>query len=452
KRFKPDDHKQMNAICSLAGGMNAMKCSQIWIVGVVLLLIATPARGAGTYLSSGGPISQSMGGASTAAPLDPIGALHWNPATASGLNRELGVGFGLLQPLTETRSSIAGLGGGASESESGVAILPSIGWIHRADDSPVTFGLGVMSVAGFSNNFEASATNPFFLPQSNTPGVPGGFGRVYTRADFLQIAPIVSVSLSESFSVAAGPTLTLGQLFIDPLVTTAPNDADGSGAPRYSSGRASRVHFGGGFQLGAYYITDTCWHFGASLKSPQWMEEFRYFTEDELGLPAIGRAKLDLPMILSLGTAYSGLPGYTLAMDVRYYDYKNTDGFGPHGFNADGSINGLGMSSVMQLAFGVQYEVSDDLQLRAGYTYNQNPFQDAEATFSVAATLIYQHQLAAGFTKKLTENVSANFAYTYYPENSLTGPIVTPTGAIPGSSVTTELQVHHLNFGVGIRY
>lgn len=393
-----------------------------------------------------------MGGASTAAPLDPIGALYWNPATASGLNRELSVGFGLLQPLTETSSSIAGLASGTSESEAGVNVLPTVGFVHRDDDSAITYGLGVMAVAGFGNNYRASNTNPFFLPQSNAVGTPGGFGRLFARAEFLQIAPVMSISLSENFSVAAGPTLTLGQLFLDPLFTLSPNDADASGVPTYSSGRASRIHFGGGVQFGAYYITESRWHFGASLKSPQWMEDFRFFTEDELGRPLVGEAQLDLPMIVSLGTAYSGRPGYTFAMDLRYYDYKNTDGFGPHGFKADGSLNGLGMSSVMQLAFGTQVEVREDFSVRAGYTFNQNPYQDAEATFAVAATLIYQHQLHCGFTKRLTDMVSAHCAYSYYPRNSLTGPIVTPAGSVPGSSLTTSVEVHHATFGIGVRY
>ena len=431
-----------------------MKCSHSVsaCLGIYVLLSCSWAHGAGAYLSSGGPIHQSMGGASTAAPLDPIGSLYWNPATSSALNRELGVGFGLLQPILETESSIAGLGSGTSRPEPGVSMLPSVGFVHRLEDSPYTFGLGLMAVAGFKANYPASLSNPFFLPQSNTPGIPGGFGRLFTSAEFMQLAPSLSVSLSENLSIAAGPTLTLGQLLVNPLITAPPNDADGSGAPRYSPGYATRVHFGGGAQVGIYYITPDSWHLGASLKSPQWMEEFRFFTEDELGRPIVGRAKLDLPLILSLGTAYSGWTGYTVALDVRYYDYKNTDGWGPHGFKPDGSLNGLGMSSVLQAALGIQYELREDLFVRGGYTYNQNPFQDAETTFTVPATLTYQHQLHVGFTKNLTSMVSFSMAYSYYPNSRQSGPIVTPTGTIPGSSVTTNVQVHHGTFGVGVRY
>lgn len=434
-----------------------MLVKYLWLLPCVMLaaaVILSPRAvdAAGSYLSSGGPTSQSMGGASTAAPLDAIGALYWNPATASGLRRELGVGFGLLQPVLQTRSSIVGLAAGSSDAEPGVAIMPTVGWVHRSADSAITLGVGLHAVAGFKTNYRASSTNPFFLPQSNAPAVPGGFGRLYTEAEFLQLAPILSYTITDRLSFAAGPTLTMGSLVIDPLVTSPPDDADGSGAARYANASGGRVQFGGGAQAGVYYVTPACWHFGASLKSPQWMEDFRFFAADELGRPRVGRAKLDLPMIASLGAAYSGRLGYVFAMDLRYYDYKNTDGWGPDGFASDGSLRGLGMSNVMQLALGAQYQCSDDLAVRVGYTYNQNPFQDAETTFAVAATLIYQHQLHAGFSKQLTDAVAINLAYSYYPPSSQSGPIVTPSGAIPGSQVTTDLEVHHLNGGLNVRY
>ena len=438
---------------SVWSGGAAVRIHALTVIITALMSVAFSNRveAAGTYLASGGPVSQSMGGASTAAPLEAIGALYWNPASTSALQKELAVGIGLFQPILDTSSSITGLGSGTSSAEPGIALLPTIGWVHRKDDSPITFGVGVHAIAGYKTNFSSSA-NPIFAPQSNTPGVPGGLGRVFSGAEFLQMAPTMSLALTDRLSVAAGPTLTLGQLFIDPLLTTPPNDADGSGAPRYSSGRGTRVHWGGGVQLGVYYVTDHCWHLGASIKSPQWMEDFRFKSEDELGRPLVGRAELDLPMIVSVGTAYSGMRDIIVAMDVRYYDYRNTDGWGPHGFNPDGSLRGLGMSSVMELALGGQYRVSDCLYLRAGYTYNQNPFQSAESTFAALAPLFYQHQIHVGMSRMLTQSVSLNLAYSYWPENTLSGPLVTPLGPVPGSSVTSELSVHHLNFGVGVRY
>jgi len=393
-----------------------------------------------------------MGGASTAAPLDAIGALYWNPATISALPSEIGFGVGLMLADLETSSSITGLGGGTTSAEPGVVALPSIGFVYREKDSPLTFGLGVHAVAGFKTNYPSSTTNPIFLPQSNAVGVPGGFGRVFTQAAFLQLAPTISYALTEKLSVGFGPTITLGELIIDPLVTSGPDDADGSGAARYPSGRGTRIHWGGGAQLGVYYIRDDFWHFGMSIKTPQWMEDIRHHSEDELGRPRVGKTPFELPMIISIGAAYSGYEHLVLAVDVRYFDYKNADFFGGHGFRPDGSLNGLGMSSILAVAVGGQYSVSDALDVRMGYTFNQNPQRKAEVTSAVGAALFYQHSINAGATRRLSEVVDLNIAYSYYPEATLSGPLTTPGGVVPGSSVTTRESVHLANFGVSVKF
>lgn len=417
----------------------------------LILTVTGSLHAQGTYVSSGGPVNQSMGGASVAGPIDAIGASYWNPATASGLAPEFGVGVGLLLPVVEASSSFAGFSGSTSP-EPGVTALPTVGWVHRLDESRLTWVFGMHAVAGFRSNYPASTTNPIFFPQSNTPGVPGGFGRLYTSAEFLQIAPALSYAMTDNLAISFGPTLTLGELVLDPLVSSPPNDADSSGQPRYSSGRGTRTHWGGGFQLGLYYDGDGDWNYGFSIKSPQWFEKFRFHTENEVGAPTVGMANLDLPMIISAGVAYKGIANTLVAFDMRYFDYKNTDGFGPHGFKADGSLNGLGMSSVMALALGVQHQLTDTLRVRMGYTFNPSPFQDAEAIYAVAAALYYEHQFHAGFSKTISDGISLDVAYSYWLENGLSGPIVTAGGILPGSSVTVKESVHVASAGFSVRY
>src|SRR5436853_2077828 len=76
----------------------------------VALVLAWSAQGAfaqmGPILTGQGPINRSMGGASTAAPIDSIGALFWNPATTSALPNSVDIGAELVLPQTRVRSSI----------------------------------------------------------------------------------------------------------------------------------------------------------------------------------------------------------------------------------------------------------------------------------------------------------------------------------------------------------
>ncbi len=364
----------------------------------------------------------------------------------------MSIGLAASLPVLHTDSFIPGLGGDSSRAEPGVTPLPNVGLIHRPKNSGTTFGLGIFSAAGFRTNFPASLTNPVFVPQSNTPGVPGGLGQVYTEAAFLQVIPTVSWQVTDSVSIGVGPTLTLGDVTIDPMVFNAPNDADGSGAPRYPSAHGTRTHWGAGVQAGIYYEGLNYWHSGLTVKSPQWMETFRYNTEDELGRPVLQTMGMDLPMVISLGTAWSGWEGLVIAADVRYYDYANTEGFESSGFQPDGSVAGLGWNSIVSVATGVQYEVNQDLLMRAGYTFNENPIPDSQAFFNIGAPLYYQHELHVGMSYRLTKRLWLNFAYTYYFENEISGPVVTPAGAIPGSSVTSRETVHIADIGFTVRY
>jgi len=412
-----------------------------------------PAQGQGIFVSATGPVNRSMGGAGTAAPLESLGSLFWNPASISALPEdEVSIGMAGSLPVIRTNSSVPGLGGGSTQADPGVTPLLNVGWIHRPQDSDFTFGFGIFSAAGFRTNFPASLTNPVFVPQSNSVGVPGGLGQVYTQAAFMQLIPTVSWQMTDTVSVGIGPTITLGDVSIDPLVFNAPNDADGSGAPRYASGRGTRAHWGGGVQGGVYYEGDTGLHLGLTVKSPQWMETFHYNTVDELRRPQSQGVNLDLPMVISFGTAWSGFENFVFSTDIRYYDYANADGFGASGFRGDGSVSGLGWESIFAVATGVQYAVSEDLFLRAGYTFNENPIPQSQAFVNVGSPLYYQHEVHLGASYRLTKNLWLNLAYTYYLESDLSGPIVTPAGAIPGSNVTSSETVHIADIGITVRY
>jgi long-chain fatty acid transport protein len=245
-----------------------------------------------------------------------------------------------------------------------------------------------------------------------------------------------------------GPVITSGQVAIEPFIFDALN-ANGT----YSSGRATRYHWGGGAQVGMYYIHDCNWRLGASLKSPSWMEEFEFYGSDANGLPRVLHADIDLPMIVSVGLGYTTLENWLIALDARYIDYKNTDGFGdPARFDATGALSGLDWSSVMSTALGVQRKLGERLYLRAGYTFNQSPIRNSESFFNTASVLFYEHMLSCGLSYQLNEKLAVSGGYSHYFESSRTGPIVHPFfGEIPGSSITNTMSANFLSFGVLMR-
>jgi long-chain fatty acid transport protein len=423
-------------------------------IGAVVLS-ALPARAQiGPILPAPGPVNRSMGGSAVAAPIDGLGALYWNPATITAIPSGMDFGLEILIPRTTLSSSVPanafGLGlppiplSGSAASDSGVFPLPSIGLVYTPEGSPLTFGFGAFPVAGFGVNYPASTSNPILMPQ---PPNGLGLGAIYSQFEVLQIAPTVALKLTDRLSVAGGPTIDLGTLDADPLFVASAN-SNGS----YPPGTHSRVTWGAGFQAGVYYVLDAGWRVGASFKSQQWFENYHWQTVDQFGRPRTAAYQLDLPMIPSIGVGYSGIDRLLLAADFRYVDFHNTPGLAQSGFDPTGAVRGLGWNSVFAMTLGAQYHLTDALSVRGGYTYNGNPIPDSQTMFNVASNTIIEHTLSVGASYKVTESFSLSLAYAHGFQNSIEGPILTPFGAVPGSSVRARAMVDSILFGASVRF
>lgn len=428
------------------------------LLGVWLgMLVALPwASAQGIALRGVGAVNESMGGAATACPLDAAGAIQWNPASISGMEAsEISFGMTLILPQSRLSSTIQrnALGPGVPPvtltgsdwGEPGVTPVPTMAFVHRNPDSPWTYGLGVFGIGGSSVNYPASNTNPILNPK-----IPGMIGQLAATVDVLQVAPTLSYAMTERFSVGFAPTLTMAKLYATPLFL-GPKDATGE----YPSGVGTRYTWGGGFQVGAYYIADDAWHFGASVKSPQWTEPFRYNGETSGGAPELSLFNLYYPLIASTGVSYSGLERWVLACDVRYFDYGNTLGFSKSGFDPDTkAVMGLGWRSIMGVNLGAQRQVGENLYLRVGYSFNENPITSEVVQYNIASPLIIQHELHMGFSYNLPGDWIASLAYVHAFDNTVSGMMINPNTSQPlaGTSIETEAFADALSLGISKRF
>lgn len=390
--------------------ISARKQWSIALLAVVTTLTVTAtSRGQGMFLPGISAVNRSMGGAATAAPIEAIGALHWNPGSISALPTSE-VSFGLELLLADVDTTILGT---TSSGEAGVVPIPAVGWVHHMEGTNMTVGLGVYAIAGFRNN----------QPAGPTFAQIGIGSQVFADAEYLQLAPTVSWALTDRLSFGIAPTITTGKVQLNPLIAPA-GSVPFPGTP--ASG--NRVHWGGGVQAGLYYMADNCWNFGFTFKSPQWFEKFRFFTPG-----GVETFELDLPMILSAGVSYSGFENWIFALDVRYFDYKNADGF-----------NDLGWNSVLAASFGVQYRMSEKIYLRAGYAWNESPIKGAAVAANFQDPLIQEHQISIGSSYRFAENVDLSLSYIYLLDHSETTAVPLP--------VTSTINAHSLGLAVTVRY
>ena len=368
----------------------------------------------GIYLTGVGAVNRSMGGAATAAPLDAMGALHWNPATISGLACNE-ISFSAEIMLIEEELTAGGV---TASSDSGVVPIPAIGWVHHLEGTDDTIGLGLFSFAGFAQNMPATVGNPILDPA-------GPFGPLYSDGQFFQIVPTYSRAVTDRLSIGFAPTINLARVSIDPIPF---------GPAALGPGAGTRWSWGLGAQLGVYYLQSETTRFGFSIKSPQWFEDFRTQTVAG-GVPAESRLKLDLPMIVSGGVSYTGFEDWTLAMDLRYFDYKNTDGFGkPDMFGTE-----LHWDNVFAVALGAQKRVNDSLYLRGGYTFNTSPINSGNIGVNFATPLIQQHVLGLGASYAFTRNVDLTLSYNQIFQADQSGPSV--FGPINNQIATYSLAI-----------
>src|SRR4051794_32702960 len=166
-------------------------------VPLVFLSPLTPATNLlsqGVYISSSGPLDRGMGGTSSVAPLDALGATYWNPASIHGLSSsELAVGMELIASNHTVASSVGPLAG-STDASNGAFPVPAVAWVHRLSTGAV-FGMNLSSVAGVKTNLSSDLVNPVLMP------APAGLGRVSSEASFLQFAPMISFSLSPGLAL-----------------------------------------------------------------------------------------------------------------------------------------------------------------------------------------------------------------------------------------------------------
>lgn len=412
----------------------------------------------GHVLNGVGPTDQSWSGAGMAAPRDGLAALHWNPASITTFDAsQLDASLQLMVPTTDLTSSIepGAMGPGAppirlsgtTASDTGPFPIPAVGFVYRPAESRSSFGLSAIGVGGFGVNYAASEPtspdgNPILFPQS-----AGGFGAVESSFALFQVSPTYAYAFSDHFALGFAPTVNVGILEVSPFPAAPP---DLSGYPQGPSATA----FGIGVQVGAHYDTGTGLRAGASVKSPQFFQDFEFESGDRTFA-----YNLDYPMILSAGVAYDGIDRLTVVGDVRYIDFEHTDGFQAATFDAMGAVTGFGWESIWVVALGVEIEVTDRVPLRLGYAYNQNPIQDGVAFYNVASPAIVQHHISGGGSYRLTDRVTASVAVQYAPRNEVTSEMQSPlvlqaTGHsnVPGTSVTSELSTVTAVAGVSVRF
>ncbi|MBL7739389.1 MAG: outer membrane protein transport protein [Chitinophagaceae bacterium] len=409
---------------------------------------------AGHIMQGIGAVNMSMGGAATAQPLDINGALHWNPAALSVFNKKIfSANAGLFFSSPEISSTVPTSGGpvsGVTKDDRGVSIMPSLAMVWGKKDSKHTFGVSAFGISGFGVTFPEGNTNPITMPQSY-----GGFGRIESDYQLLQVGFTYAYKISKQFSIGLAPTFNYGTLELAPNPLSGPSMTKGYPV----SDKASALGFGG--QLGIFYNSGTGVKLGASYKTQQYFSDFDFENTylDGTAAPAV-KFKMNYPAILSAGIGYSK-KDIDIAVDYRFVNYKNTDGFEAKGWTEMASVEGFGWDNISVVSAGIQYKGIEKFPLRAGYTYSSNPISSELAFFSAPATAIIKNAFQLGCGYEFSKSFTLNAVYHHGTSSGSTGGMllspmmVTPSnpyGAIPASNVSYKMTTDMVMIGINYSF
>jgi len=414
---------------------------------------------AGHIMQGAGAVNMSMGGAAPAQPLDISGALQWNPAAITTFDGTIGrfdIGLFFSSPvLSSTVPEFNSMGqptgnffSGTTKDDRGVSPMPALSMVWNKEDSRHAFGASVFGVAGFGVTFPESTTNPITMPQSM-----GGFGRIQSDYQLLQVGFTWAYELSDKISIGVQPTFNYARLELMPNPTANPTMA---GYP--STDVATAMGFGA--QIGMFYNSGSGFKMGASYKTEQSFGDFEFdntYLDNSTGTNDLG---LNYPAILSLGVGYS-LDQFDIAVDYRMVDYENTKGFSKTGWTQTAAIAGFGWENIDIISAGLQYKGIQKLPLRLGYTYSSNPISSEVAFFNVPATAIIENAFQFGMSYQASERVVLDAVYHYGTSSGKTsGPLLNPMfmenfppyGAIPGSEVSYDMTTSMIMAGVSYKF
>ncbi len=402
------------------------KMLQAVVTGMLLLISASAFATNGHQLSGIGAYQQGMAGAVTAAPYDASTSIT-NPAGMALIGSRTDFSF---QGFFPSREISLGFGGGKSEGGSRFYLVPAIGWTAPVDGrDDLFFGGGMYGVSGMGVDYDTIA-----MPTMETPfGGPfdPGTARVdlYSQYQFWKMAPTLAW---KSGKAAFGVALNLDyQAFGFKNMFSGVPAVMGMPAKIGMDLSETQGALGAGATVGFIYQPVPAFALGFSYASKQFFTDFKWrlsagdvsFMPDVNGMPVSSKdgtytMKLNFPQQAALGIAVRPIAKLLWTADAKWINYHDCynkvklhgDFSGPSGSSNEVVLN-FGWDNVLVYASALQFDVTNNFIVRAGFNYSTSPIKAEDVDNNMAFPAIVRRRAAAGFTYRLGSNWELTMAY-----------------------------------------
>ncbi|MCF6198721.1 MAG: outer membrane protein transport protein [Hyphomicrobiaceae bacterium] len=401
---------------------NALKITTMAVAAASLMATSAIATD-GMFGNGTGARNKALAGAGVANEKDAT-AISLNPAGLVHSEDQLNVAASLFSPLRGYKES-----GGAGintdvSSDSNYFVIPNIAYSHRIDANTV-FGLSMYGNGGMNTDYNYNGLNGI---GGGSTGNPFGTGTTNYGIDLTQV--FISAAVAKqygNFAIGIAPILSL-QIF----------DSDGLSA--FGASDLQEEAFGIAVRGGVEWAVTPNFRVGVAGVTPTYMQKFNGYE----GFFNAGNGVLEIPATVQAGIALDVMPNMTVMADYKRIFYSNS-----REIAAAGNIAkyGFGWNSINIYKIGLEWEVVDDIKIRAGYSYNDSPIKSDAVSLGALAPGVVKHHITAGVEMELTESMNLELAAMYAPENTVTGPGVTPFGAL-GTTIEDRMSQWELTAGI----
>ncbi len=393
--------------------------------------------------------SRAMGGAGVAAKDDLMAAAS-NPAAMRLVNEGYSASIDLFSPVRESSVNCNGIGACNTTVSDGSSTelfpIPSLGYIRYLDDRSAV-GIAIYANGGMHTKFDRNIFDETFGRingfAGNTTGAPN-VGSQGVDLSQLMIAPSYSRQFgNHHFGLSVIGAMQRFRAY--GLGAAASLSADGGSF----TNRGFDYSYGVGFRLGWLSTLNQQLTLAASYTSRLYMTEFDKYS----GLFA-EQGDFDIPAQLTLGMAFKATDATKLLLDIQHIFYGEVASISNPIFSAtelngviatsrrlgNSSGIGFGWKNIWTIKTGISHQFSDKITLRAGFAYNEEPFDSESSFLNIIAPATIKYHVTAGVSYQISQQNRIDLTYVRAMENDIN--TTQPIGA------AVNLSMYQNSFGV----
>lgn len=362
----------------------------------------------GFFANGYGAPAKAQAGAGIAVGEGPLAPAQ-NPALGVDIGNVAGLCFtGFMPKRSVTVKPGGALVTGKHESENEFFPIVCGGVNTMVNDNQSSLGLLAFGNGGMNTEYN-----------QNIFSALGGTSPLGVDMAQLFIAVNLAHKVTDKFRVGVAPVLAMQQFKaygLEPFrdVSTSRDNVTGKGYDR---------SYGGGLKLGFNWDALSWLTVGATYQSRMYMTKYDKYS----GLFA-EQGDFDIPAFVGAGIAVKPNDRWTVQLEHQRIFYGDVaaisnSGAGPLGGMNLGADNGAGFGwkDMDIFRIGVQWQATDDLTLRTGFSHATDFTKNQEVLFNVLAPATVKDHVALGMTYRLSDRWSVTGSYAHAFSESLIG-------------------------------